>query len=196
MEEKKLLITGFEPFGGESVNPSWEAVKALPEMIGGWRLIRLCLPVEYGRAARLTEEAAVQCGAGAVLCVGQAGGREAVTPELVAVNLREASLPDNAGFWPQAEPVDPQGPAAYFSTLPVWEMTRAIREAGIPARLSLSAGSFVCNDLLYSLLQRLPAVPCAFIHVPYLTGQSKPEAPAMTAEQLVTALTAAIGAIG
>ena len=141
MEPKTLLITGFMPFGSEDRNPSWEAVSALPERIGDWLLKKLLLPVEFSRAADLAEKAAEDCHADAILSVGLAAGRTAVTPEYVGVNVRDASIPDNAGVQPEGEPVDPDGPAAYFSTLPVREMTKAIQGAGVPAKLSYTAGT-------------------------------------------------------
>lgn len=156
------------PFGGESKNPSWEAVEALPETVGDRRLKKCLLPVEFGKAAALAIREAEAAHADAILCVGLAAGRTAVTPELVGINLRDARIPDNAGQKPQDEPIDPNGPAAYFSTLPVRSMVDAIRAENIPAALSYSAGAYVCNDLLYSLLHRYAGTPIrvAFLHVP------------------------------
>ena len=188
---KKLLITGFEPFGGQTVNPSWEAVAQLPDIIGQWQLHKLRIPVEYGEAARLTLEKARELGADAVLSVGQAGGRGAVTPEVIGINLREASIADNAGRLCKGEPIDPEGPDGLFATLPVREMVETINSNGIAARLSYSAGAYVCNDVLYSLLlhYRGSDVRVGFIHVPFIPGQG---APNMTLENIVAALTAAI----
>lgn len=168
MEPKKLLVTGFMPFGGEARNPSWEAVNALPDRIGEWNLHKLLLPVEFGNAARLAIEAAEACRADAVFSVGLAAGRSAVTPELVAVNVRDASIADNAGQKFNGEPIRPDGPAAYFSTLPVRAMTAAIAAAGIPAKLSYSAGAYVCNDLLYTLLDHFSGTEtrASFVHIP------------------------------
>ncbi|MBQ1820965.1 MAG: pyroglutamyl-peptidase I [Clostridia bacterium] len=168
MESKTLLITGFEPFGTETRNPSWEAVSALPERVGIRTLYKCLLPVEFGRAADLLAEAIDRIRPEAVLCVGLAAGRTAVTPEAIGVNVRDASIPDNAGVQPIGEPVVPDGPAAYFSTLPVRRMTEAIQNAGIPAKLSYTAGTYVCNDLLYTLLHRLSGtgIRAAFVHIP------------------------------
>ena len=168
MEKKTLLITGFEPFGSEPKNPSWEAVNALPDQIGAWTLSKLLLPVEFGRAAALAAEAIGSVHPDAVLCVGLAGGRTAVTPEAIGVNMRDASIPDNVGNQPTGVPIDPSGPAAYFSTLPVRKMVDAIQCEGIPAKLSYTAGTYVCNDLLYSLLHKLSGTPvcAAFVHIP------------------------------
>ena len=191
---KKLLITGFEPFDGQTVNPSWEAVALLPETVGPWKLHKLRIPVEYGEAARLTLEKARELGADAVLSVGQAGGRGAVTPEAIGIDLREASIADNAGRLCKGEPIDPEGPDGIFSTLPVREMVAAIGEKGIPAKLSYSAGAYVCNDVLYTLLRHFEgsAVRAGFIHVPFIPGQGEPS---MALEDIVTALTAAIGVL-
>ncbi len=168
MDAKTLLITGFEPFGTEDRNPSWEAVNALPAQIGQWTLTKLRLPVEYGRAAAIAASVADALRPDAVLCVGLAAGRNEVTPEAVGLNMRDASIADNAGLLCAGDPVDPNGPAAIFSTLPVRAMTEAIKAQGVPARLSYTAGTYVCNDLLYSLLLRFLDTPVrvAFIHVP------------------------------
>lgn len=184
----KLLITGFEPFGGEERNASWDAVALLPERIGPWELDKLCLPVVYGEAFRVLAPHLAEKRPDAVICVGQAGGRTAITPERVAVNLRDARIPDNAGNQPRDEAVEPQGPAAYFSTLPVRQMTEVIRSAGIPAALSLSAGAFVCNDLFYLLMHSLAGsgVPGGFIHVP----AAKDLPPDQTARGLALAILA------
>ena len=191
---KKLLITGFEPFGGQTVNPSWEAVAQLPDIIDQWQLHKLRIPVEYGEAARLTLEKAREMGAEAVISVGQAGGRGAVTPEVIGIDLREATIPDNAGRLCKGEPIEEGGPDGIFSTLPVWEMAAAIGEKGIPAKLSYSAGAYVCNDVLYTLLRHFEgtAVQAGFIHVPFIPGQGEPN---MALEDIVTALTAAIGTL-
>lgn len=194
---KQLLITGFDPFGGETVNPAWEAVSRLPETIGECQLHKMQIPTVFGEAAKrvLAEIDALR--PDAVICVGQAGGRKAVTPELVAINLRYASIDDNAGNRPQDEPVVPKGPAAYFSTLPVRRMAQAVKDAGIEGAVSYTAGSFVCNDVLYSVLHHLRAsdTRACFIHVPFLPEQAKEGVPSMELETIVRALEAAIGAI-
>lgn len=186
-----VLITGFEPFGGQSVNPSWEAVSALPERVGQHDLVKLHLPVEYGEAPRRVLEKARELSPQVILCVGQAGGRDAVTPEVIGINLREASIPDNAGVSPAGVPIDPDGPDGIFSTLPVREMVSAIREKGIPAKLSYSAGAYVCNDLMYTLLNHFRGtdIRVGFVHVPYIPAQGSPSLPQA---QLTQALAAAI----
>ena len=150
---KKLLVTGFDPFGGETVNPSWEAVRLLPEKIGEYELTKLRIPTEFDKAAKTVLEMERKEKPEVILCIGQAGGRAGVTPEVVGINLREMRISDNAGFQPKNVPVDADGPVAYFATVPVREMVEAIRSAGIPASLSFSAGAFVCNDVLYSVLR-------------------------------------------
>lgn len=194
---KQLLITGFDPFGGEGINPSWEAVHLLEDTIGEYRLTKLRLPTVFGRAADLLLEAADRLQPDAVLCVGQAGGRAGITPEVIGINLREARIPDNEGHQPQNEPVIPGSPAAYFATLPVREMVRAVQAGGLPASLSYSAGAFVCNDVLYSLLHRFDgtAVRAGFVHVPYLPGQAGGDKPSMSLADIVRGLTLAIGAL-
>lgn len=188
---KRLLITGFDPFGGATVNPSWMAVERLPDQIGECMLCKLQIPTVFGKAATAVLETARQFSPDTILCVGQAGGRAAVTPERIGVNIRDARIPDNAGNQPRGEFVDSSGPAAYFSTLPVEAMAQAIRDAGVDATVSNSAGAFVCNDVLYSLLHHYAgtAVRCGFVHVPYLPEQG---APSMELAQIVRALEAAI----
>ncbi len=172
----KLLVTGFAPFNGETVNPSYQIVQRLPDKIGDAEVTRLELPVEFGRAGRLLAREVERVKPVLVLCLGQAGGRAGISLEQVGINLREASIPDNAGAQPSGEPVVPGGPAAYFTTLPIKRMCMRIREMGIPASISYSAGTYVCNDLLYSLLDELekrhPGIRGGFIHVPYSPEQA------------------------
>ena len=148
---KKILITGFEPFGQDTVNASWEAVSRLEDRIDGRAVTKFLVPTEFGVAAEKVLESARELRPDAILCVGQAGGRAMVTPEMVAINLRDASLEDNAGRKPWDEPAAPGGPAAYFASIPVRKIVDAVKEAGIPCKLSYSAGAYVCNDLFYNL---------------------------------------------
>ena len=185
---KHLLITGFDPFGGETVNPSWEAVRRLPDAVGQYRLTKLQIPTVFAAAADAVLAAAKADRPDVILCIGQAGGRDAVTPERIAVNIRDARIPDNEGIRYSGEKVCEDGPAAYFSTLPVEKMAQAIRNIGIPAAVSNTAGTFVCNDVLYTVLHRTD-LPACFIHVPYLPEQGHPNLPL---ETTVAALTAAI----
>lgn len=186
----QLLITGFDPFGGETVNPAWEAVKRLPDTIGGWTLHKLEIPTVFADASRAVIAEAQRIKPDAVICVGQAGGRAAVTPEMVGINLRYGRIADNAGCAPQDEPVVPGAPAAYFATLPVRAMAEAVSAAGIPAAVSYSAGAFVCNDVLFSVLHHFRGtdVRSGFIHVPFLPEQAKPGVPSMPLDDIVRAL--------
>jgi pyroglutamyl-peptidase len=190
---KKLLITGFDPFGGAAVNPSWQAVSRLPDRVGNFELCKLEIPTVYDRATRVVLEKAAAFAPDVILCVGQAGGRAAVTPERIAVNIRDARIADNAGNQPRGEFVAPDGPAAYFATVPVEKMAQAIEQAGISGTVSNSAGAFVCNDTLYGLLHAFAgsSVRVGFIHVPYLPEQGTPS---MELETIVAALIAAIEA--
>lgn len=191
MPPRKLLITGFNPFGGANINPAWEAVKLLPDRIGDFTLCKLEIPTVFGLAAERVLEKAAEFQPDVILCIGQAGGRASVTPERIAVNIRDAKIPDNAGNQPCGEFVVPEGPAAYFATVPVAEIAQAIREAHIPGTVSNSAGAFVCNDTLYALLHHFAgtSVKVGFIHVPWLPEQGTPSLPL---EQTAAALAAAI----
>lgn len=192
---KKLLITGYEPFGGEKINPSWEAVKLLPDTVGSYALTRLCLPVVFGEAAEKVIEAARELCPDTILCIGQAGGRSAVTPEKVGINLRHAPIPDNKGNQPTDQPIIENGDTAFFTTVPVRGIAEAIKSAGLPSQVSYSAGAYVCNDTLYTLLAHYKnsETRVGFIHIPYSEEQSK--TPFMTMADIVKALTIAIDAL-
>ena len=165
----KILLSAFEPFGGESVNASQEALKLIRAR-EGTELVKITVPTVFGLAGTTLLDALRKEKPDAVICLGQAGGRAAVTPERCAINVRDARIPDNAGHQPKDEPVIAGGPAAFFSTLPIKAMAAAARKAGFAAEISNSAGTFVCNDLMYTLLYTLerefPAVRGGFIHVP------------------------------
>ncbi len=195
---KHLLITGFEPFGGETINPAWEAVSRLPEVIGNYRLTKLQIPTVFGLAAERVLAAASKERPDVILCVGQAGGRDAETPERIAVNCMDARIPDNAGNQPREMPVLPGGPDGIFATVPVRAMADAIDAAGLPGRVSNTAGTFVCNDTLYRLLQHYAAsaVRVGFVHVPHLPEQAKEGGASLPLEDIIRALSAAIGALG
>lgn len=191
--EKRLLITGFDAFGGSEENPSWLAVAQLPERIGDFVLKKALLPTVYGKAAGLVLDIAKDFTPDVILCVGVAAGRDAVTPERIAVNIRDARIADNEGNHLTGEPVIADGPAAYFATVPVSAMAQAIRDAGIPGAVSNTAGSFVCNDTLYTLLHHYNEsdTRIGFIHVPALPQQCECSLPLSAT---VTALIAAISA--
>ena len=192
---KKLLVTGFEPFGGEEVNPSLEVVERLPSVIGEYEITKLIVPVVFGDAAAVVLRASEGLCPDVILSVGQAGGRSAITPELVGINLRHATIPDNKGNQPTDEPIVQLGSAAYFSTLPVRKMAEAISRLGTPSVVSYSAGAYVCNDLLYSLLAHYEGstTRVGFIHIPYCDEQKKE--PSMDINTIVKGIITAIEVI-
>ena len=189
---KRLLITGFEPFGGETTNPSWDALANIPDTVGEYQLTRLEIPVIFGKSAEIVIQKAEEISADVVLCIGQAGGRDAITPELVGINLRHGSIPDNDGNQPCDDEIVASGDKAYFTTIPSRRIAEAIAAKGIPARLSYSAGAYVCNDVIYSLLHRFYGTDTrfGFIHVPYSTDQGKQ--PSMSLEKITEAILIAI----
>lgn len=188
----KVLVTGFEPFGGESVNASLEAVRALPSRVGLLDVHTACLPTSYARALGALEAAIDESDPKIVLCVGEAGDRAALCVERVAVNLQDARISDNDGAQPEDVPVIAGGPAAYLATLPVRAAVAALRAAELPAEVSMSAGTFVCNHVFYGLmdLAALRGQPfiAGFVHVPRLP-QQRDNAKAMALEDIVRGLT-------
>ena len=196
----KILVTGFTPFGGEQINPSWEAARRLPNRIGGAELIKHEIPTEFDASGAALHKLLTELRPDAVLSVGQYGGANCIRVERVAVNLRDARIADNAGAKPVDEPVVPGAPDAYFATLPTRRIVEKLRGEDIPAQLSYSAGTFVCNNLLFCALhestQKFPAARCGFVHVPYLPEQAKDgSAPSMSLALMVKALTAALKTI-
>ena len=198
----KILLTAFEPFGGERVNAALEAVARVPDRLGDTEIVRLTVPTEFDRSIETVLAAVERELPEAVLCLGQAAGRAALTPERVAINCRDARIPDNAGYQPADEPVVPGGPAACFATLPVKAMVRAMEAAGVPAALSNTAGTYVCNNLMYGLLHHLarvrPEIRGGFLHVPVTPEQaaaSGRDLPSLPAEDTARGLCAAISAI-
>ena len=192
--EQVLLITGFDPFGGDSINPSWEAVKKLPDRIGNWKLCKLEIPTVFSLAAETVLRKAQEVAPAAILCLGVAAGRSAVTPERIGINVRSARIPDNRGNQPKEEPVIPGGGDGLFSTMRVSAMAAAIEAMGLPGAVSNTAGTFVCNDTLYTLLHHYQGtgVKVGFLHVPQLPEQGEPSLPL---EDTVRAITAAIQSI-
>ena len=192
----KFLLTGFEPFGQSSVNPSEQVVQALAgQEFEEFRLETAVLPVHRFAGPQKLLALVQQTRPDAVVCLGEAGGRTAVSIERVAVNLLDFRIADNDGLVVQDEPIVADGPAAYFTTLPVRALQQAVAAAGIPAELSLSAGTFLCNQVTYELLhflaqQRLP-IPAGFVHLPLLPEQAAnqtPLRPSMAMEVMVTAV--------
>ena len=172
---RMVLATGFTPFGGERTNPSWEIVKALPDSIAGYRVEKLRVPAEFGKAIDATTKVIDRLKPAVVLCFGQAGGRSRMSVERVAINLDDARIADNAGHQMIDQAIHEGGPAAYFCTVPIKAMVAAMVKAGVPSEVSNSAGTFVCNHLIYGVLRHLAAMQNAtragFIHVPYLESQ-------------------------
>lgn len=195
---RTVLITGFEPFDGEAVNPSWEVVSHLDNaIIGGCRVVARQLPCVFGAALEELNAAIDALSPTLVLCVGQAGGRSDISVERVAINVDDARIPDNRGNQPVDTPIVANGPAAWFSSLPIKAIVSALREAGIPASVSQTAGTFVCNHVMYGLLHKLSGIPEAkggFIHIPYLPQQAAahPGAPSMAVQTVRQGLEKAI----
>ena len=198
----KVLITGFDPFGGESVNPAYEAVKLLPDVVAGAKVMKLEIPTVYNKAYEAVEVGIEKYNPDVVICVGQAGGRSSIQIEKVAINLAEARIKDNEGNQPMDLPIRPDGKNAYFTNLPCKAVVNEIRKAGIPAHISYTAGTFVCNDVMYSLLYMIDKkynhIRGGFIHVPYVLNQviDKPMGTAaMSVETIAKGLELAIKAI-
>ena len=190
----KVLLTGFEPYGQEQVNSSWEAVKTHPKFVEGVEIVKECLPVSFERAGMALEKAVVLHQPDVVLSVGQKGGCCEINVERVAINLADCKKADNDGCQPCERRLSPGAPDAYFSNLPVKCLVDAIREAGIPAVISNSAGLYVCNSVFYAAMHlvhsKYPNMQAGFLHVPYLPCQvvEKVKQPSMAAETVVQAL--------
>lgn len=196
----KVLITGFNPFAGEKINPSFEAVKRLDDEIAGSEIVKVQIPTVFNKSITELEKSIIKENPNIVICVGQAGGRFEITIERVAINVDDARIADNEGNRPIDKVVFEAGENAYFSNLPIKAMVEEIRNAGIPASLSNSAGTFVCNHLMYGLLHlihtKYPSVRGTFIHVPFIPTQvmNKPSTPYMELEKMTKGLTLAIKA--
>ena len=197
----KLLLTAFSPFGGEKINPSLEAVKLVKDKIFETDIIKLEVPTVFGKSIKIVADAIEKEKPDYVLCIGQAGGRYGITPERVAINIDDARIPDNEGNQPIDIPIFADGEPAYFSNLPVKAIVEEIRKEGLPASLSNSAGTYVCNHLMYGVLYTLSkkykGVKGGFIHVPFIPEQTvdKPDKPSMHLGDIVRGLEAAIKAI-
>jgi len=193
-----VLVTGFHPFGGESTNPSWDLCGLLPPTIDGMRVETVSVPCEFRRAIEVVAAAIERHHPSIVICVGLAGGRAQVSIERVAINVDDARIADNRGNQPIDEPIAANGPPAYFATVPVKAMAAAVRAAGISAEVSNTAGTFVCNHLMYGVLHYIAAsgnrARAGFIHVPYAESQvlDKKGVPAMALASMAKAIEAAI----
>ena len=193
----KIIVSGFDPFGGEKINPSIECVKAFPE-IEGVELIRLELPTVFKESAKRLNEVINEVKPDAVLSVGQAGGRPGITMERIAINVDDARIPDNISQQPIDETIQTKGAAAYFSTLPIKRIVKAIREAGIPVEVSNSAGTFVCNHIMYQALFAATKADkpfkAGFMHIPFIPEQTT-DKPSLPLEESTKALQIAIETI-
>lgn len=182
----KVLITGFDPFDKEPINPALEAVKKLPDNIEGAEIIKLEIPTVFGKSLEKIEENIIAHQPDIVISVGQAGGRFGITPERVAINMDDARIPDNEGKQPIDVPVFEDGENAYFTTLPIKAMVEEMKKEGIPSAVSNTAGTFVCNHVMYGILymaaKKYPNIKGGFIHVPYIPAQviDKAEKPSMS----------------
>lgn len=198
---KKILVTGFDPFGGEKINPAIEAVKRLPDQIAGVQVIKLEIPTVFNKSAEVVHAAIVKDKPDYVLNVGQAGGRSCITPERVAINVNDGRAQDNSGYIPHGEAIHEDGATAYFTQFPIKAEVKAINEAGLPAKISNSAGTYVCNHIMYQVqymrAKEFPKLQAGFIHIPLLPEQAvrRPNAPSMSLSDIVKGLTAAIKAI-
>ena len=197
----KILVSGFDPFGSDKISPAIEAVKKLADTIKGAKIIKLEIPTVFNKSAQVVHQAIVKEQPDYVLNVGQAGGRSALTPERVAININDGRIPDNDGYQPLDEPIQPDGDTAYFTQLPIKAMAKAIRAAGLPAIVSNTAGTYVCNHIFYQVqymrTKEFPKLKAGFIHIPFLPEQviTRPNQPSMALADIVKGLTAAIGAI-
>ncbi|NBD28179.1 pyroglutamyl-peptidase I [Paenibacillus glycinis] len=192
---RKVLLTGFDPFGGEAVNPAWEAVSRIQHRTYDEFEVEVRqIPTAFRTSLSVLRQAVLVAKPDVVICVGQAGGRSDIAVERVAINLDDARIADNEGHQPIDEPIVLEGPAAYWSTLPVKAIAARLREAGIPAAVSHTAGTFVCNHVFYGLQHMLatefPAVRGGFVHIPFLPAQTveRPHTPSMSLDVMVRAI--------
>ena len=192
-QPKNILVTAFEPFDGETLNPSAGILESLPDTIDGHRIRKLLLPVEFAKSRELAVAAYDALSPDAVIMLGQAGGRSAITPETTARNEMTARIPDNAGYQPVHVPVVPGRPDVLYSTLPTEKIVQTIHALGIPCESSDDAGTYVCNALFYSMLNRVNrSIPAGFIHIPYIREQEHEDKPFLAFEAILKGITAAI----
>lgn len=194
----KLLVTGFEPFGGDAMNPSIETARSLPHSVGRYDIVSEVLPVAYGRSLRMLEAMIGAEHPDCVICLGLAGGRKGIAIETVARNLKDARIPDNDGNQPRSEPIDSRSPRTLPPSLPVAAALRAVHARGVPAVASLSAGAYLCNYVFYGLMRHVarqdPSLRAGFIHLPYSRelASAHPGAPFLPLDDLVLGVSAVI----
>ena len=190
----KILITAFEPFGGEKVNPALEAMKLLPDKIGEAQILKLELPTVFKKSIEKVWQHIDEYEPDIVISLGQAGGRACISIERVAINIDDTTMADNEGNMPVDQPIFKDGENAYFSNLPIKNMVEDIKKAGIPANISNTAGTYVCNHVMYGVLYKIHKeklnIKAGFIHVPFIPEQvvNKPEKPSMSLENIVKAV--------
>ena len=190
----RVLITGFDKFGGESINPSSLCVNSLPDVIDNIEIKKVTLPTVFKDSSRILEENTKSFSPNIIICVGQAGGRSKITPERIAINIDDARIPDNIGNSPIDEAIRKDGENAYFSTLPIKAIVDELNKNNIPSAISNTAGTFVCNHIMYEALyitsKNYPNIKAGFIHIPYIEEQikDKPNMPYMKKEYIITAL--------
>lgn len=190
----KVLITGFDPFGGESINPALEAVKKLPDNIAGSEIIKIEIPTVFRKSLEKIEENIIKHNPDIVISIGQAGGRFGITPERIAINIDDARIPDNESKQPIDLPIFEDGENAYFTTLPIKAMVEEMKKGEIPCSVSNTAGTFVCNHVMYGILymaaKKYPNIKGGFIHVPYIPSQvlDKPNMSCMSIDDITKGL--------
>ncbi len=187
----KVLVTGFEPFDREKINPSYEIVKALPSKIEKAEIIKKEVPVVYGKSIESVIEEMERTSPNIVIMLGQAGGRASITVERVAINVNDSKTFDNSKKILKGDPVVKDGPVGYFSTLPIYDIVKGLLRIKIPATISNTAGTFVCNSLFYGVMHEITKkklnIMVGFVHVPYLPAQTlkRPHLPSMSFEDMV-----------
>ena len=194
----KVLVTGFEPFDREKINPSYEIVKALPDKWGKIEVIKKEVPVLYGEAIKVVVEEMRKNVADIVIMIGQAKGRAAITVERVAINVNDSKTPDNSKKILKGAPIVEGGPVGYFSTLPIYDIVKALKRIKIPVKISNTAGTFLCNSLFYGVMHEISTkklnISAGFIHVPYLPLQAlkSPDVPSMSLDLMIKGVRKAI----
>lgn len=197
----KILVTGFDPFAEDTINPAIEAVKRLPDTIDDAKIIKLEIPTVFQKSAKVVREAILAEKPDYILNIGQAGGRTDLTPERIAINLDDARIEDNEGQQPIDLPIQNDGDAAYFSQLPIKAMVDSMKKEGLPASVSNSAGTFVCNHIMYQTLyltaKEFPEIKAGFMHIPFMTEQvvNRPERPSLPLEDIIKGIEVSIKAI-
>ena len=195
-QSELILVTAFEPFGGDSMNPSERVLARIPDRTGGLGIEKPVLPVEFVRAVKLATGEYDRLSPAAVVMIGQAGGRESITPETTGRNIMYGRIPDNAGVAPDHIPVSETGPERLVTSFPVGKIVDALKRLGIPCRQSDDAGEYVCNAVYYGMLEHVGGrVPAVFIHIPYIPEQGHDDRPSLPEDIILRGIEAAIGAV-